>query len=898
MPTLARVTLIWAIALLSHTLYGQKAALEGRLTDKENAPLELANLVVLALPDSTMATYGFSDNEGRFRLEVPADKQLLLKATFLGMEALDTLVKSPAPGESLSLRLRMRAASEQLQTAEVTENMPITISGDTISYKADAFTSGEEKKLKDVLRKLPGFEVSDEGQIKVEGKTVSKVQVEGKDFFEGDSKIAADNIPAESVDKVQVLRNYEEIAPLKGLSSEDRVALNVKLKEGKKNMWFGDVEAQGGTPERYRVHLNSFFYTPKASFNFIGDINNIGRPAFTMRDYFRFSGGFSSLANRSGSSFQLGADNLGLPLGEDNRAVENTSRFGAANFSYNPHKHLNFSGYFIANQSNVITANEQERTYVRGAADSLPDQEVLASRDQQINELGLAKVGARYTPSKNLHLAYDFFGKLARQRSSSQQSSTFLSDAGITSRNTEEPEQLRHNLSFFYDAGRSVMAVEAQYFYKRQNPLYRLRSSLLPLQIYPLLNDTAAPFRLRQRQITTSRQFTGEASYYYVLNDKNHLELSVGGSSNDQQQEATLSENPPNSDATPLAGPGFDQMADYGLNDLYLGLAYKTKWGDLTFHPKLYYHWYQLRTQQRGQGYQNDFQFFLPEALLRYDFSKSKNLRLNYRRGSQFADLSRLSRAVQLQGYNGLFQGRDSLLPALSQNLSLNYFHYDMFSFTTLFAGLNYSHSQRGLINAVRFSGLGRVYVPINAPGATETVSAFGRYSRRFKWVKVDAGLSYNLSYLSNRVNGENTTNENLSQTYNLGAETSFENGPNVELDYRLTLNDYSVAAADQRFTNHQPKLTLRYQFWEGWQASSSYTYNNYGRNGQRTSFSFWDARLEYQKPESDWRFSIEGLNLLNTQDIQENRLSQTLITNVTYQVLPRYLLLGVFYDL
>lgn len=890
--------LIWAIALLGSTAYGQKASLEGKLTDTDNAPLELANLVLLRLPDSTMVTYGFTDKEGHFRLDVPAQTSLLLKATFLGMQALDTIVKSPAPGESRVLHLRMRPANEQLPTAEVTENMPITISGDTISYKADAFTSGEERKLEDVLRKLPGFEVTDEGQIKVEGKTVSKVKVEGKDFFEGDSKLAAKNIPAESVDKVQVLRNYEEISPLKGLSSEDRVALNIKLKEGKKNMWFGNMEAQGGTPERYRVHLNSFLYTPKASFNLIGDINNIGQPAFTLRDYFRFSGGFSSLANRSGSDFQLGVDNLGLPLGEDKRAVENTSRFGAANFSYNPHKHLNLSGYFIANQSNVITANLQERTYVRPPSDSLPGLERLSTRNQQINELGLAKIGARYTPSKNLHLSYDFFGKLARQRSLSNQNSTFLAGGHIASQETEEPEQLRHNLSFFYDAGKSIVAVEAQYFYKLQNPLYRLQSSLLPLPLYPLLQDSVAPYRLQQRHRVTSRQFTGEASYYYVLNDLNHLELSVGGSSNDQRQEATLSENPPLSAATPLPGPGFDQLATYGLDDLYLGLAYKTKWGDLLFHPKLYYHWYQLRTAQRGQPYQRPFQYFLPEALLRYNFSKSKNLRLQYRRGTQFADLSKLSRAIQLQGYNGLFQGRDSLLPALSQNLSLNYFHYDMFSFTTIFAGLNYSHSQRGLINAVRFAGLGRIYVPINAPEPTETLSAYGRYSRRFKWIKIDGGLSLNLSYLSNQVNGENTLNQNRGQSYEVGAETSFEKGPNFELDYRFSINDYSVANTSRRFSNHQPRLTLRYQFFNGWQLTSSYTYNNYGRGNQRTSFSFWDARLAYQKPDSPWRFSAEALNLLNTQDIQENTLSQTLITNITYQVLPRYLLLGIFYDL
>jgi hypothetical protein len=93
-----------------------------------------------------------------------------------------------------------------LDEIELTYEMPVSIKGDTLVYNADSFKDGTERKLEDVLEKLPGVDINDDGQIEVEGKVVGKVMVEGKDFFDGDSKLAIKNIPANAVDKIQVLK--------------------------------------------------------------------------------------------------------------------------------------------------------------------------------------------------------------------------------------------------------------------------------------------------------------------------------------------------------------------------------------------------------------------------------------------------------------------------------------------------------------------------------------------------------------------------------------------------------------------------------------------------------------------------------------------------------------------
>jgi hypothetical protein len=241
--------------------------------------------------------------------------------------------------------------------------MPVTVRGDTLIYNADSFKNGSERKLEDIIEKLPGVEINEDGQIEVEGKVVNKLMVNGKDFFDGDTKIATKNIPSNAVDKIQVLRNYSEVGQLKGVqNNQDNVAINIKLKEGKENFWFGDVTAGGGVApspndELYLVQPKLFYYSPKYSINIIGDMNNIGEVALTNRDLRNFGGGFRRPSATSGTNINLGDNGLG-GLTNIANAQEVVTKLGAANFSYAPNPALDLSGFLIYNSSRLNTREE------------------------------------------------------------------------------------------------------------------------------------------------------------------------------------------------------------------------------------------------------------------------------------------------------------------------------------------------------------------------------------------------------------------------------------------------------------------------------------------------------------------------------------------------------------
>ena len=158
-----------------------------------------------------------------------------------------------------------------------------------------------------MLDKLPGVEVNDDGEIEVEGKKVTKVMVEGEDFFDGDSKLASKNIPANALKKVEVLRNFSEVSQLSGVTNnQDNIAINIKLKDGKKKFWFGEISGGIGFDERYSVHPKLFYYSPEFSVNILTDINNVGELPYTARDFRNFVGGLRTATRaNNGTNFNL-----------------------------------------------------------------------------------------------------------------------------------------------------------------------------------------------------------------------------------------------------------------------------------------------------------------------------------------------------------------------------------------------------------------------------------------------------------------------------------------------------------------------------------------------------------------------------------------------------------------
>jgi hypothetical protein len=332
-------SIFFSISLASQTI------VKGKINN-ENGILKQAHVIAFDTASNRILKFTTSDNKGAFELRLEKQKYYELRISFLGYKTskvpiytadLDTIVKD----------ILLQAKNLELEEVEIAYTMPIKVHGDTLTYDVESFSTGNERKLQDVLSRLPGVEMMKNGDVKVKGKKVKKIMIDDKDFFDGDTKLATQNIPANVIDKVQVLNNYSEVGMMKGVGvNDDNPVINIKLKKGKKRFWFGDIEAGLGIEDKFLIHPKLFYYSPKTSINFIGNMNNAGKEAMSFKDYVRFSGGMSSVLGASGS-FE---DQSYLYL-RNEKAKQINPKFAALNINHNPN---NFCFAALNSSSEII----------------------------------------------------------------------------------------------------------------------------------------------------------------------------------------------------------------------------------------------------------------------------------------------------------------------------------------------------------------------------------------------------------------------------------------------------------------------------------------------------------------------------------------------------------------
>jgi hypothetical protein len=797
---------------------------------------------------------------------------------------------------------------------EIVREMPVSIKGDTIVYNADSFKSGTERKLEDVLKKLPGVEVNADGEIEVEGKKVTKLMVEGKDFFDGDTKLGVKNIPADAIDKIQVLRNFNDVSALKGLENGDEnIGMNIKLKSGKKNFWFGDINAGGGKENqntRYIANPKLFYYSPKYSVNFIANYNNIGELPFTVQDYFKFTGGFRNMMRKGGTNFNLSSNDLGISLLRNNRAKEIETKFGATNFSYNVTKAWSLSGFAIVSSTltdleTVSQNNRADQISTLGTVNTTQKTKEAAS---QISSLGLFKLSSSYKPNANLQFDYDALLKNSKQdENNSLFTQSFatatngtppaIPDQNISSFKQQDPVTLTQNLSLYYTkSDKSVFDIEIQHLYQDEDPFYNANLGQNPFPILGL--QTQNRYNINQTRFIKTNKLDAKVDYYYMLTPKSNINFTFGNTYSIQNFNSHIFQILDNGTTNDLNSADKNNDVLYFFNDSFLGLHYKFITGKFTFNPGFSAHYYKTYNEQLGTKVNDNFYRLLPDVYALYQIKKAETLTYNYSINNDFTDINRFTAGFTFTNYNSLFQGNRNLENALSESHSLRYFKYNMFNFENISANVSYVKRINAIKSSAFFTGINQVSTAINSNFADETLSGNAFYGRSFaKNYKASFNLAANRSIFNNIQNGLFVTTESLTQNYTVKVATNYKNLPNLELGYSLTINDY----IGTKFFTDRPSARLDYFFLDSFSFVSEYEYYHYTNNNKTVNneYDFLSASLIYQKTkESKLEYKIAVTNLLNTNILNDDSFTQFSTRTSQYTVQPRYIIFSLKYNL
>ena len=904
--------LVFILVLNSPLLFSQ-LKMEGKVTDSLNKPLELANIILINSETNALESFAISDPNGEYKVAIKKNSSYNLQVSYIGMANYSQLIKTEESDISKDFILY---ENNVLDAVELTYEMPVVVKGDTLVYDADSFKTGTERKLEDVLKNLPGVEINDDGEIEVEGKAVTKLMVEGKDFFDGDSKIASQNIPSNAVDKVEILKNYAEIGQLSSVqNNQDNIAINIRLKKGKDKFWFGTVTAGAGETPNYiqnqdlDLHLfqpKLFYYSPSYSINVIGDLNNIGEQAFTQRDFWNFSGGFKKPSGKSGTSISLGNNNLGFLQLQNNRAKDINTEFAAINTSYSPNKKTDYSGFAILTNSEIELQENNSTQYIDQGLE-IPDENTEKNTFQTSN-LAIGKFTIKHRPNLNNQLDYEVLGRITEE----DQDQNYLSSViGQIDQNEDvETYNISQNLNYYYTLDdKNIFAFEAQHVIKNEDPFYNaILENNLNYQATAIglgLDTTESNFNLAQERKVKSNQLDAKLDYWNILNIKSDLNFTLGAIYSNQKFDSEIFQFLENNTfyPTPTINGGLDYNdIDYTFTDLYLGMHYRLKTGKFTISPGFTAHAYNSKNTQFGTDYSDSFFKLLPDFNVIIQLKNSENIRFNYAMRTQFTDVTKLATGLVLNNYNSIFYGDQELQNALSHNINLSYYSFNLFNYTNVFARLSYNKSIDQIRNLTSFESVIATSSPFNSSFADETFSASGRYQRSFGKVRTTLGTSYSYSKFNQFIQSiqNPSLSESFSQNYKGSIRTLFKTAPNIELGYSYNLSDNNIGDISTKYYTKSPYVDIDALILKSFTFRTNYSQTRFSdQDNLINSYKFWDASLSYRKDkDSKWEYEVKASNLLDTRSQSNSSTSNISISATEYFIQPRFITFRFIYSL
>lgn len=881
--------------LASTATQAQNVALSGCVTDSVLQPLPYVNILATPLASDNDMTFAITNNNGRYRLTLHENTAYKITVSYMGYgQQIDTLsLTAPATKDYTLLK-----QAERLETVVISSEMAMIVKKDTITYHVDKFRNGQEHKLRDLLKNLPGVEVDRKGNVTVNGKAVTKLLVEGKQFFTGDEKLGVNNIPADAVKDVVVLDDYHDIPFLKNLTDSNEMALNIKLKEGKKKFIFGDITLGGGLKERYLIHPNLFYYSPKTSVNAIFSLNNTGEETFSLQDYISFEGEPASFRDNSSAYFNLQNSGLAQFLMQQNYRDRKTT-FGAINLSQALSPVLLLNAYSINYWADTRTKATQQINYL--TSDSLTENRLNAKQNAVFFTLN--KLALNYTPNYQTSLSYNTLIKASQAEAAHFINSTTPSHSSKTT-STYTPkrlslhQQLDFSKQFSYQ---HTLTANLQYDYsKAENQKDWLFDSPIFSNLIPLIQEDST-YHLQQQTSTQAQALSAKLKHFWVLNNYNHLYPIVGFHLHHQTYGSLDYQRLNNGSVNPFFNSGFNNELSLDLFDFYAGVEYKRMLGKLVLKPGLIYHHFQWKIQQFGQEISNKSKGgWLPKLSAKLPLSAVEEIDLDYSLNTSFSPISQYANRLRLASFNQLYRGQSQLENELYHDASLTYSYFNLYKDVSLYIGVNYHHKTRSVQRTTSLQGIDQINTMIYTSLPESDWGTHLSYRRKFG--PLELGVNGRASYAdySQIINSKTQDYDTQTYYYRFRAQLDITALSELSLSWQQRFSTYDANTSRHRFISIAPSVDFRYHFFKNLTFNAKYSFhqNRNTTTDQRQYFSTSELSLDYWKEGSLWRFGLSVHNLFDNQYRSGNSYNNFLISQYRTYIQPRRLLFHISYKL
>jgi hypothetical protein len=859
------------------------------VSDTLNIPLESANVIAKPLQNNAQLKFAVADNKGRYKLELEQTVKYEVTVSYIGF--IEEIIIIEPNSTIATHNFKLKATGEKLKEIIIKhEFKPIEIKKDTLTFDVKAFANGNERKLKEILEKLPGVEVDKKGIVTVQGKKVTKMLVEGKSFFGGGSKLAVENIPADALDKVEVIDHFNEVNFMKQVSDSEDLAMNIKLKADKKKFVFGDIEAGLGNDKYHLAHAALFYYSPKTNVSFIGDSNNIGKSTFTFEDLMRFDGGVSSfLSGRKSLS------NLYAFSNDNKEVIQNKSQFGALNFSYDANSKITVSGYGIFSKTLMTSKTENTNDYLQN--NTITFENVLKNNNSKA-VLGIGNIKLDYSPNNKEKWYYNTQYQSSNNNSSATlNSTTNLNTSAFETLSNADNSALKQYLEWHKSFNiHHTTTFVVNHAYNNELPVnewftnQKFLSGLIPLQ-----DDTN--YSLSQIKKIKTNSVDALFKHYWIINNFNHLYTNIGNNYSNSNFETSEKQLLSNGTSNDFDLAGFGNAIKYQLNDAYIGLEYKFKIGKWTNKPAIYLHFYDLKTTQNENNYGFSKTLLQPQWNSEFEFNKSESLTFSYRLANEFPEAYQLANRYTLQNYNSVFKGNAILQNESYHTANLRYSKMNMYRGIVWNANINYNKKTKTVRDVVEINGINQYITPILTDNPETNWRFNGSVSKKI--YRFSLKLNSNLGWFNytQTLNTISTINNRNNQDFGISFKTAYKKWPDFSISYNKGFSQFN-GLSKISYQSDAVSSDFEATLLKNWTIKMDYENLKNTNNNQHNFYEIANTSIRYQKKNSPFGFEFSINNVFDNKTKNDYSFSDFMVSQQTIYLLPRIYMFAISYKL
>ena len=910
---LGQFIFINCLLLMSYVGFAQNLTIQGTIKDSiAKRALNSATVSLVYANDSSLVSFSRTNEAGVFNFKNVSPGNYLISVSYVGYIPKWVPVITGTE-KTVDMGLIYMNDVNTMSTVTVTARRPpVVINGDSVEFNSENFKTAPNAVVEDLLKKMPGMEVDKSGGITVNGKKVTKVFVNGKEFFTGDPVMATKNLPADAVDKIQVYDRKSDQAMFTGIDDgSEETAINLKLKKDRNKSTFGKLNGGAGTPSVFDLQGNVNVINNDEQLSAIGGANNTNRQNFSNRNIINFSGGGGGrpgagggvTVNFSGGSGETDANAQGIAEtysigGNYSNLFNNKKTEFNANLSISDVERNNISNSFT---QNLTPGNAFNRISNSNSIAGNKQQNFGSTIDHKVNE----NFSFRFTPSLGLQQTINY---------SEDSTQTYLTNGNLLNSNTTIASSASDAVNAastlllrkkFAKKGRTISSTITQSF-NRSNSTGNQYTEQLSYINNKLTNDSV----LDQQNTRKGENSSYSANLIYteplgkksLLEFNTYLSKSIGSSSRKIYDYSTLTDgygvlntrltNEFNSEYT-YSGGGMSYRSNQKKYNFSTGFSLQKAvlaGENISAKTKL----------------SQSFQDILPNATFRYNFSQTKNLNVDYRTSTNQPSITQLQPVLDQSNINRQSIGNPDLKRSYVHNLNIRFFSSKILAGKNFFSTLNASTTNNSIVNYDSVLPNRTILTrPVNVDGAYR-INGSVNYGFGIKKLKsrlsfgLNAGLNNNISYANGLLNTivTKSTGPSMSYTYivddvidiNLTARYSFSQTSN-EVNPTLNTNFLTkVFGADM--TNYLPlNIVLNQSF--------NYAINTGRAEGFNTAIPIWNASFsKFFLKNKRAEIKMSAFDLLNKNIGINRNVSQNQIVDRSYNVISQYFMLTFTYSL